>query len=96
MTKKGIAMVEMKNSRGADNVLNHLNRAKVLGSQISVSVTLPECSSFHRSFFIDELCFKNFKVQIARVIFNEDRNKWNHCCKKNDMHAEPHHGYIYK
>ena len=37
MTKKGIAMVEMKNSRGADNVLNHLNRAKVLGSQISVS-----------------------------------------------------------
>ncbi|XP_063692618.1 heterogeneous nuclear ribonucleoprotein L-like isoform X1 [Bolinopsis microptera] len=37
MTKKGIAMVEMKNSRGADNVLNHLNRAKVLGSQISIS-----------------------------------------------------------
>lgn len=37
MTKKGIAMVEMKNSRGADNVLNHLNRIKVLGSQMSIS-----------------------------------------------------------
>ena len=40
MTKKGIAMVEMKNSRGADNVLNHLNRIKVLGSQMSVGVFL--------------------------------------------------------
>ena len=46
MTKKGIAMVEMKNSRGADNVLNHLNRIKVLGSQMSVGVFLKICN-FH-------------------------------------------------
>ena len=39
MTKKGIAMVEMRDNRGADNVLRYLNRAKALGSQLSVSVS---------------------------------------------------------
>lgn len=37
MTKKGIAMVEMRDTRGADNVIRFLNRAKVISSQLSFS-----------------------------------------------------------
>lgn len=40
MTKKGIAMVEMKDIKAAENVLRYVNRMNVFGSQLNVRMVL--------------------------------------------------------